>query len=114
MSLKTGLGNLRASMKVRQETANAQVVSGTQRARSARIMGMTFACAFVMMLAALAVPASAAIDLNGTIGPIITSVIELIPSIVELIVAIVPAVITLAIVGFIIKFLNQILDMLHI
>ena len=53
----------------------------------------------------LAMTASAAtLDLNGTIGPILDGVTELIPSIVGLIVAIVPAVITLACVGFIIGF----------
>jgi hypothetical protein len=114
MSLKTGIQNLRADMKVRQETANAQVVSGTQRARSARVMGMTFACAFVMMLAALAVPASAAIDINATVSPLISGITALIPSIVDLIVSIVPAIITLAIVGFIVKFLDKILSMLSL
>jgi len=49
----------------------------------------------------LVASASAAIDLNGTIGPILDSMIELIPSIINLIVAIVPAIIVMAVVGFI-------------
>jgi hypothetical protein len=59
------------------------------------------ALAAIVSLSGLAMAASAAMDLNETIGPILESVIELIPSIVGLIVAIVPAVITLAVVGFI-------------
>jgi hypothetical protein len=70
-----------------------------------------------LCLVALAiVPAvsAATLDLNSTIGPIIDGVVELIPSIVNLIVSIVPAVITLSVVAFIVRFLDRILEMLHI
>jgi len=69
----------------------------------------------IVPLAGLAFAASAAtMDLNGTIGPILDSVVELIPGIVNLIVAIVPAVIVLSVVGFIVAFFSRILGMLKI
>jgi hypothetical protein len=54
------------------------------------------------------------LDINATVGPILDSVITLIPTIVNLIVAIVPAVITMAVVGFIIAFFDQILGMIKL
>jgi len=60
----------------------------------------------------LVASASAAIDLNGTIGPILDSVTELIPSIISMIVALVPAIIVMSIVGFIVAFLDKVLNML--
>lgn len=64
---------------------------------------------------AIAMAASAdPMDLNGTIGPILDSVTELIPSIVNLIVSIVPAIITLAVVGFIVAFFDKILSMMKL
>jgi len=62
----------------------------------------------------LVASASAAIDLNGTIGPILDSMIELIPSIINLIVAIVPAIIVMAVVGFIVTFFDKILQMMKL
>ena len=71
------------------------------------------ALAAIVPLSGMVMAASAAtMDLNGTIGPILDSVVELIPSIVGLIVAIVPAVITLACVGFLLGFFAKILSML--
>lgn len=63
---------------------------------------------------ALVMSASAAIDLNATIGPILTSIIELIPSIIALVVAIVPAIIVMAVVGFIVAFFDKILGMMKL
>lgn len=74
----------------------------------ARVKLMTVAVAGVGMVAS----ASAAIDLNATIGPILDSITELIPSIIGLIVAIVPAIIVMAVVGFIVTFFDKILQML--
>jgi hypothetical protein len=75
----------------------------------------------VKVLAALAAgstlvmsASAASIDLNGTIGPIIDSVVLLIPSIINLIVAIVPAIICMAVVGFIVTFFDRILGMMHL
>lgn len=62
----------------------------------------------------LVASASAAIDINGTIGPILDSMIELIPTIISLIVAIVPAVLVMAVVGFIVAFFDKILGMLKL
>jgi hypothetical protein len=76
----------------------------------ARVKLMTVAVAGMGLVAS----ASAAIDLNGTIGPILDSIVELIPSIVTLIVAIVPAIIVLAVVGFIVAFFDKILGMMKL
>ena len=65
--------------------------------------------------ALLAAPAMAAeFDLNGTVGPLLQGVIELIPTIIELIVAVIPAIIVLSVVGFIVGFLDQILKMIKV
>jgi len=76
----------------------------------ARVKLMTVAVAGIGLVAS----ASAAIDLNGTIGPILESIVQLIPSIVGLIVAIVPAIIVLAVVGFIVAFFDKILGMMKL
>jgi len=63
----------------------------------------------------LAMTASAAtLDLNGTIGPILDSVTELIPSIINLIVSIVPAIIVMSVIGFVVTFFQKILDMIKL
>ena len=62
----------------------------------------------------LVASASAAVDINATIGPILDSVIALIPTIIELIVAIVPAILVMAVVGFIVAFFDRILGMLKL
>jgi uncharacterized membrane protein len=54
-----------------------------------------------------------AFDLNATLGPIIDSVVNLMPSFLGLIVAIVPIVITLAVVKFVVTFLEDIIKLLH-
>jgi hypothetical protein len=59
---------------------------------------------------ALVAVASAAVDINATIGPILDSVTALIPSIINLIVAIVPAILVMAVVGFIVAFFDAILS----
>lgn len=63
---------------------------------------------------ALVATASAAVDINGTIGPILESVIAIIPTLIELIVAIVPAIIVMALVGFIVTFFDKILGMMKL
>jgi len=52
-------------------------------------------------------------DLNATIGPIILGVIELMPNFLALIVSVVPIIITMSVVGFIIKFWDQIVKMMN-
>ena len=58
-------------------------------------------------------PASA-FDINATVGPLLDGIAALIPSIVNLIIAVVPAIIILALVGFVISFLDEIIGMLKI
>lgn len=65
-------------------------------------------------LALVASASAATIDINGTIGPILDSVIELIPTIINLIVAIVPAILVMAVVGFIVTFFDRILSMIKL
>ena len=115
MTIKTALGNLRTSLKIKQEIEHAQATEQIKSVtKRSPLFAMPFAAAFCFMLCALAGPASAAIDLNSTIGPILDGVSNLVPSIVNLIVSIVPAIIVLAVVGFIVTFLDKILNMLHL
>lgn len=74
----------------------------------------TIALGGAAAIGATVAPVAAAVDLNGTIGPILDGVTELIPSIISLIVAAVPAIIVLAIVGFIVGFLDQIIQALKL
>jgi len=60
------------------------------------------------------VTSASAVDLNASVGPILDSMIELIPTIINLIVAIVPAIIIMAVVGFIVTFFDRVLGMLKI
>jgi hypothetical protein len=70
--------------------------------------------ASVSLMGLVMAASAATLDLNATIGPILDSVIELIPSIVALVVAIVPAVIVMSIIAFIVGFLDRILQMLKL
>jgi len=54
-----------------------------------------------------------AFDLNATLGPIIQSVVALMPNFLDLIVAIVPVIITIAVVKFVLTFLDQIIKLLN-
>jgi len=58
--------------------------------------------------------ASADVDINATIGPLLEQIVSLIPSIISLVVALVPAIIIMAIVGFIVTFLDRILKMMKL
>jgi hypothetical protein len=49
----------------------------------------------------LVASASAAVDINTTIGPLLDQIVLLIPNIINLVVALVPAIVIMAIVGFI-------------
>lgn len=62
----------------------------------------------------LVVSSVSAVDLNTSVGPILDSMITLIPTIIELIVAVVPAIIIMAVVGFIVTFFDKILGMLKL
>jgi uncharacterized membrane protein len=53
-----------------------------------------------------------AFDLNATLSPIMTSVIDILPLFLDLVVAIVPIVITLSVVGFLLGFFDRILAMI--
>lgn len=113
MSMVKGFGNLRANLKVRKEILNAEAATQVQTVSThGRAMIMPVALMFVFMLASLAAPVSAAIDLNSTIAPILTSITDLIPSIINLVVAVVPAIIVMAVVGFIVGFFDKILQMM--
>lgn len=71
---------------------------------------ITVAAAISQMVPA----ASAAIDINGTVGPVLDSVILLIPTLVGLIVAFLPAIIVVSVIGFVVTFLDKIIGMLKI
>ena len=63
---------------------------------------------------ALTVAPASAFDINATVGPLLDGIAALIPSIVSLIIAVVPAIIILALVAFVISFLDEIIGMLKI
>jgi hypothetical protein len=84
-------------------------VGGFLSTNKAKLFGLG-----LMVMGLVSSASAATIDLNSTIGPILDSIVALIPSIVALIVAIVPAIIILALVGFIVKFLDDIIKMLHL
>jgi hypothetical protein len=77
--------------------------------KGARVKLMTLGVAGMGLVASAS---AATIDLNATIGPILDSIVVLIPGIINLIVAIVPAIIVMAVVGFIVAFFDKILGML--
>lgn len=52
-------------------------------------------------------------DINATLYPIIQGVVKLMPSFLELILAVVPVIIVMSVVGFIIKFWDQIVRMMQ-
>lgn len=52
-------------------------------------------------------------DINATIYPIISGVVEVMPAFLDLILSVIPIVITMSVVGFIIKFWNQIVHMMN-
>lgn len=116
MSVKTFIQNIRFTRKVEQEKTNAGQTVSARNTTLARMMGIpAFALAFVFALIGLTQPASAAsFEINETVGPILQGVAALIPDIVNLIVAVVPAIIVLAVVGFIVAFLDKILSMLKL
>jgi hypothetical protein len=53
-----------------------------------------------------------AFDLNATLSPIITGVVEVLPLFLDMVIAMVPIVITLAVVGFLLGFFDKILGMI--
>jgi hypothetical protein len=73
-----------------------------------KIVGLAASAGFLVM------SASAAVDINSTIGPLLDQLVELIPGIINLVVALVPAIVIMAIIGFIIGFLDNILKMLKL
>ena len=89
----------------------AKVVSATEKI----VAAVAAPLATLAAVSQIAPPASAAsFDINETVGPILQGVSALIPDIVNLIVAVVPAIIVLAVVGFIVAFLDKILSMLKL
>ena len=73
------------------------------------------ALAGMVSLSGLVMAVSAeTVDINASVGPILDSVISIIPTLINLIVAIVPAVIVLAVVGFIVAFFDRILGMMKL
>jgi hypothetical protein len=73
-----------------------------------KIVGLAASAGFLVM------SASAAVDINTTIGPLLDQIVLLIPNIINLVVALVPAIVIMAIVGFIVTFLDRILGMMKL
>ena len=68
----------------------------------------------IVPLAGLVMSASAAVDINATIGPLLDQIVTLIPGIINLVIALVPAIVIMAVVGFIVAFLDKILGMMKL
>jgi hypothetical protein len=68
----------------------------------------------VVPLAGLVMSASAVVDINSTIGPLLDQIVSLIPGIINLVIALVPAIVIMAVVGFIVSFLDKILGMMKL
>jgi len=62
----------------------------------------------------LVASASADVDINASVGPILDSMVALIPTIISLIVAIVPAIIIMSVIGFLVGFFDKILGMMKL
>ena len=90
-----------------EETQPVMKASRMNRMKIAALTGLA-------TVGTLSAPVAAEVDINATIAPILGSVVELIPSLIELIVAAVPAIVVLAIVGFIVGFLDQIIASLKL
>jgi hypothetical protein len=73
-----------------------------------KVVGLAASAGFLVM------SASAAVDINSTIGPLLDQIVLLIPNIINLVVALVPAIVIMAIVGFIVTFLDRILGMMKL
>lgn len=100
---------------VDQTKHTAPVIHQKTKGKTSPVKSLALCGLAVMGMIVIIAPASAAtLDLNGTIGPILDGVSALIPSIVNLIVSVVPAIIVLAVVGFIVAFLDKILSMLKL
>ena len=69
---------------------------------------------FAVTAVTVASASATSFDLNGTIGPILDGLVALIPSIINLIIAIVPAMIVLGVVGFILRFFDEILNKMRV
>jgi len=103
MSIMTRAKNLLGNVKEKLVSAKGKIAAAVAAPLAA-----------LGAISQIAPPASAeGFAINETVGPILQGVAALIPDIVSLIIAIVPAIIVLAVVGFILKFLDQILAALH-
>ena len=114
MSLKTRLENLRADLKMVQLRKEAEGQASVEARTTSRspLFGVPFALAFVFALAALfGAPASAAIDFSN-ISALLQAVVTLIPDFMDLVIEMAPLIVTIAIIGFILAFLDKILQML--
>ena len=85
------------------EMTAKEKMGGFARSSYVKIVGLAAAGS------GLVASASATTDINASVGPILDSVILLLPTIIELVVAIVPAIIVLAVVGFITGFFDSII-----
>lgn len=113
MSLKTSIQNLRTDIAVRKASIDAAIQIQSTQLRRTPMFGVVFALGFMFMLMALAVPASAA-TLNGSIGPVLDSVIELFVPLLALVTAAVPLIIVMSIISFVLGILAAILGKLHV
>lgn len=113
MSVTASIQNFRMNRKVAQEKNNAvQTVTPRVRSTGLPFSIVPFALAFVFALAALVNPVSAAINFTPIVE-LLEAVVSLIPTMMDLVIAIAPLIVVIAVVGFIVKFLDRILQLLN-
>ena len=83
-------------------------MTGFARSSYVKIVGLAAAGS------GLVASASAATDINASVGPILDSVILLVPTIIELVVAIVPAIIVIAVIGFVTGFFDSVIGKMRL
>jgi ABC-type dipeptide/oligopeptide/nickel transport system permease subunit len=68
----------------------------------------------LVMVMGLVAPAAAGPVINGTILDLLTAVVSVLPSFLNLVIAVAPLIITIAVIGFIVLFIRQILEMMNL
>jgi hypothetical protein len=92
----------------------AENASFMERVKARKVELIALGTGVAVTVGSVAPATAATFDINGTVGPLLDGIAALIPSIVNLIIAVVPAIIILALVGFVIGFLDEIIAMLKI
>jgi len=86
----------------------------TTKLESAKLRISVLLSSLLVMLLGLVAPVSAGPVINGTILDLLTAVVSILPSFLNLVIAVAPLIITIAVIGFIVLFIRQILEMMNL